>query len=99
MRHYYKFLTNRRKSLPKQLSGGEQQRVAIARALVSDPSNILCDEPTASLDIKSMETVLKEFRSLANTGKAVAVVTHDSRLESYADKMITIENGTVEQFQ
>jgi putative ABC transport system ATP-binding protein len=88
-------LMNRRESLPKQLSGGEQQRVAIARALVTDPAIILCDEPTASLDVKSMETVMNELRSLANTGKAVAVVTHDSRLKNYADKMITIENGIV----
>jgi len=60
-------LNHRRRSLPKQLSGGEQQRIAIARALVSDPSIILCDEPTASLDVESLETVLKELRHLADT--------------------------------
>ena len=92
-------LTHRKKSLPKQLSGGEQQRVAIARALVTDPPVILCDEPTASLDSKSMETVMKELRSLADMGKAVAVVTHDSRLKNYADKIVSIENGQVTEIQ
>jgi len=88
-------LQHRKKSLPKQLSGGEQQRVAIARALVTDPSIILCDEPTASLDVKSLEVVMKELRSLADLGKAVSVVTHDLRLKTYADKMIYLENGDV----
>jgi putative ABC transport system ATP-binding protein len=85
----------RKKSLPKQLSGGEQQRVAIARALVSDPSIILCDEPTASLDTESMEVVMKELRGLADSGKAVAIVTHDFRLKNYADKVLFLENGKV----
>ncbi|MFB0566791.1 MAG: ABC transporter ATP-binding protein [Candidatus Aminicenantaceae bacterium] len=88
-------LDHRKKSLPKQLSGGEQQRVAIARALVSDPSIILCDEPTAMLDAESLEIVMKELRGLADAGKAVAVVTHDPRLESFADKIIHLENGRV----
>jgi len=88
-------LSERKRSLPKQLSGGEQQRVAIARALVADPSIVLCDEPTASLDAGSFEVVMKELRKLADMGKAVAVVTHDPRLEKYADKIITLENGRV----
>jgi putative ABC transport system ATP-binding protein len=88
-------LGNRRRSIPKQLSGGEQQRVAIARALVSDPSIILCDEPTASLDSRSFEVILQELRSLADAGKAVAVVTHDMRLEKYADRIIHLENGKI----
>jgi putative ABC transport system ATP-binding protein len=91
-------LQHRKKSLPKQLSGGEQQRVAIARALVSDPPIILCDEPTASLDLKSLDVVMKELRSLADQGKAVAVVTHDLRLKQYADKMIYLENGRVTEY-
>lgn len=88
-------LGQRKKSLPKQLSGGEQQRVAIARALVSDPSIILCDEPTASLDKESMEVVMKELSDLADSGKAVAIVTHDFRLKDYADKTLFLENGKV----
>jgi putative ABC transport system ATP-binding protein len=88
-------LGQRKKSLPKQLSGGEQQRVAIARALVSDPPIILCDEPTASLDKESMEVVMKELSDLADSGKAVAIVTHDFRLKDYADKILFLENGKV----
>jgi len=88
-------LDQRKRSLPKQLSGGEQQRVAIARALVSDPSIILCDEPTASLDTESMEVVMKELRGLTESGKAVAIVTHDFRLKGYADKVLFLENGKV----
>ncbi|NIM91420.1 MAG: ATP-binding cassette domain-containing protein [Candidatus Aminicenantes bacterium] len=88
-------LGQRKKSLPKQLSGGEQQRVAIARALVSDPSIILCDEPTASLDEESMEVVMKELSDLADSGKAVAIVTHDFRLKDYADRILFLENGRV----
>jgi putative ABC transport system ATP-binding protein len=88
-------LTDRRKSLPKQLSGGEQQRVAIARALVTDPALILCDEPTAALDAGSLDVIMGELRALADRGKAVAVVTHDPRLEKYADRIIFLENGKV----
>jgi putative ABC transport system ATP-binding protein len=88
-------LGDRKKSLPKQLSGGEQQRVAIARALVSEPSIILCDEPTASLDNESIEVVLQELRGLADSGKSVAIVTHDPRLEKYADRIIHLENGRI----
>ena len=83
------------KSLPKQLSGGEQQRVAIARALVSNPQMILCDEPTASLDVKSVEVVMSELKKLASQGKAVAVVTHDTRLTPFANKIVYVNDGMV----
>jgi putative ABC transport system ATP-binding protein len=86
-------MDHRRKSIPKQLSGGEQQRVAIARALVSGPAIILCDEPTASLDSDSMTVVMKELRNLADSGKAVAIVTHDLRLKETADRIVYLENG------
>jgi putative ABC transport system ATP-binding protein len=88
-------MMDRRKNLPKQLSGGQQQRVAIARALVTNPKLILCDEPTASLDKDSLEVVMKELRSLADKGKAVAVVTHDPRLRQYAHRVIEVNNGIV----
>jgi putative ABC transport system ATP-binding protein len=86
-------MTDRRGSLPKQLSGGQQQRIAIARALVTNPKLILCDEPTAALDKNSIEIVMKELRQLADSGKAVAVVTHDPRLKEYAHRIIEVENG------
>jgi putative ABC transport system ATP-binding protein len=81
------------KSLPKNLSGGEQQRVAIARALVTEPSIMLCDEPTASLDIKSVGIVMEELKMLSDSGKSVVVVTHDLRLKPFADRIIYVNNG------
>lgn len=88
-------LSDRMYNLPKKLSGGQKQRVAIARALVTDPSMILCDEPTASLDAKSAEIIMEELKSLASRGKAVIIVTHDLRLRKFADKVIYVEEGQV----
>ena len=86
-------MLDRKKSLPKQLSGGQQQRVAIARALVTNPKLILCDEPTASLDASSISIIMNELVSLAKSGKAVCVVTHDPRLIAYADRVIKVDGG------
>ena len=88
-------LSDRMSNLPKKLSGGQKQRVAIARALVTDPSMILCDEPTASLDAKSAEVIMDELKSLASRGKAVIIVTHDLRLRKFADKVIYVEEAKV----
>jgi len=86
-------MESRVKSLPKNLSGGQQQRVAIARALVTEPSIMLCDEPTASLDIKSVGIVMEELKMLSDSGKSVIVVTHDLRLKPFADRIIYVNNG------
>jgi|WetSurSiteA1Bulk_404760.scaffolds.fasta_scaffold02431_4 putative ABC transport system ATP-binding protein len=86
-------MESRATSLPKNLSGGQQQRVAIARALVTDPSIMLCDEPTASLDIRSVSIVMEELKMLSDSGKAVIVVTHDLRLKQFADRIIYVNNG------
>jgi putative ABC transport system ATP-binding protein len=86
-------MESRAKSLPKNLSGGQQQRVAIARALVTDPSIMLCDEPTASLDIRSVGIVMEELKMLSDSGKSVIVVTHDLRLKPFADMIIYVNNG------
>jgi putative ABC transport system ATP-binding protein len=88
-------MTDRRKNLPKQLSGGQQQRIAIARALVTNPKIVLCDEPTASLDKNSFSIVMEELKALAKQGKSVAVVTHDPRLQKYADRAVEVKNGFV----
>ncbi|WP_312134646.1 ABC transporter ATP-binding protein [Sphingobacterium sp.] len=88
-------LGDRIKNLPKKLSGGQKQRVSIARALVTEPSMILCDEPTASLDAKSAEMIMNELKSLAESGKAVIIVTHDLRLRKFADRVIYVEEGVV----
>lgn len=80
-------------SLPKRLSGGQKQRVAIARALVTEPPILLCDEPTASIDAKSAGKVMEELKMLSRTGKSVVVVTHDTRLRRYADRIIYLSEG------
>ncbi len=86
---------DRMKNLSNDLSGGQQQRVAIARALVTDPEMMLCDEPTASLDIKSVGIVMNELKQLAAQGKAVAVVTHDARLTPFADRIVYVTDGAI----
>lgn len=90
-------MTSHRRQLPKQLSGGQQQRIAIARALVTNPSLVLCDEPTAALDKNSIDVVMEELRMLADHGKAVCVVTHDPRLVKYAHRIVTVNNGFVNE--
>ena len=73
---------------PSQLSGGQQQRVSLARALAHDPSLIIADEPTASLDYVQVEGVLRLLRELAAPGRVVVVATHDDRLLPLADEII-----------
>ena len=81
-------------SFPADLSGGQKQRVAIARALAGDPEIILADEPTAALDSHTGRNVIEMMRELAHrNGRAVVIVTHDSRLLEYADRTIRIEDG------
>ena len=81
-------------SYPLQLSGGEQQRVAIARALVSEPSIILADEPTAALDTANGKALMGILREIGKEpGRSVLVVTHDTRLTPFADRILLIEDG------
>jgi putative ABC transport system ATP-binding protein len=83
-------------SFPRQLSGGEQQRVAIARAIVAEPSVILADEPTAALDTHNGQTTMRILRAIAKErDRAVLVVTHDTRLSEYADRIFEIEDGAL----
>jgi len=87
-------LADKAGTLPRDLSGGQKQRVAIARALVGSPRIILADEPTASLDAESGRRVMDLLRTLALAdGRAVAIVTHDSRTFEYADRIVTIADG------
>lgn len=81
-------------SFPEELSGGEKQRTAIARALVNDPSVILADEPTASLDTKRAHEVVKLIaHEVKSRGKAAIMVTHDERMLDYCDKVYRMEDG------
>ena len=81
---------------PAELSGGEKQRVAIARALVNDPRLLFADEPTSALDGENGQIVIKLLQRAAKEhGAAVICVTHDPRLEAYADRIIHIEDGRI----
>jgi putative ABC transport system ATP-binding protein len=83
-------------ALPKQLSGGQQQRVAIARALSNDPHLVMCDEPTASLDSETGQQVMQLLKNIATSaGRCVIVVTHDTRIYRYADRIVTMEDGRI----
>lgn len=91
-------LIAKRRSFPRQLSGGEQQRVAIARAIVAEPSAILADEPTASLDAANGRATTAILAAIAKErGRAVLVVTHDPRVCEFADRIIYIEDGILTQ--
>ncbi|GFN32958.1 ABC transporter ATP-binding protein [Paenibacillus xylaniclasticus] len=82
------------KKYPEELSGGEKQRVAIARALINDPSIILADEPTASLDTKRAHEVVSLIaQEVRKHKKAAVMVTHDERLLTYCDKVYRMEDG------
>ncbi len=83
---------------PRELSGGQRQRVAIARALVRDPVIIMADEPTAALDKKSGRDVVELLQRLAREMRCtVLMVTHDNRILDVADRILTLEDGRVEE--
>jgi putative ABC transport system ATP-binding protein len=87
-------LGDKKQARPAQLSGGQQQRVAIARALVHGPRLLICDEPTAALDAASGRRVLELLRETAcHPDRSVIVVTHDSRIFPFADRIAEMEDG------
>jgi putative ABC transport system ATP-binding protein len=89
-------LGERLKNLPSQLSGGQQQRVAIARALIHNPSVVLADEPTASLDTERAFQVVETFANLIHErNRAGIMVTHDLRLTQYVDRVVQMRDGQV----
>jgi energy-coupling factor transporter ATP-binding protein EcfA2 len=83
---------------PDELSGGEKQRVAIARALIHRPGIVMADEPTAALDRKTGREVVELLQRLAHQeGTAILLVTHDNRILDIADRIITLEDGRIEE--
>lgn len=81
---------------PNNLSGGQQQRVAIARSCIHEPSLIVCDEPTSSLDSETGATVMDLFREeVLEKNRALIIVTHDARIFDYADRIIKLSDGQI----
>lgn len=90
-------LSHRINSIPSELSGGEQQRVAIARALIHHPKILLADEPTGNLDEQNADVVFAQFLKIAKNKKvAVLMVTHNLELAKKTDRILTINNGTID---
>src|SRR5947199_567222 len=89
-------LADRESHYPRQLSGGQEQRVAIARAIVSDPTFLLCDEPTGDLDRKSADEIMNLIdRLVLEYGKTVLMVTHDPVVAKRADLTLHLEKGVL----
>ena len=89
-------LADRASHKPGELSGGQQQRVAIARAIVSDPTLLVCDEPTGDLDRQSAEEILTLLRQLnRDHGKTIIMVTHDPKAAEYANHLLHLDKGTL----
>lgn len=89
-------LEERLNHYPSQLSGGQQQRVAIARSLIVEPSIILADEPTGNLDKKNSKSVLNFLKeSNKSYNQTIILITHDEEIALSADRMITIEDGSI----
>lgn len=89
-------LKDRARHKPKELSGGQEQRVAIARALVSDPSLLVCDEPTGDLDRKTADEILRLLQQLnQDYGKTIVMVTHDPKAAEFARRTLHLDKGTL----
>ena len=89
---------DRMKHKPRELSGGQEQRVGIARAIVTDPTLLLCDEPTGDLDRKSGDEVLDLLQALNKQhGKTIVMVTHDPRAAERANRILHLEKGRLER--
>jgi putative ABC transport system ATP-binding protein len=89
-------LEDRAAAFPQMLSGGQQQRVAIARALIHNPRLIVCDEPTSALDGETGHKIMELIKKIAlDKDRALIVVTHDSRVFSFADRIAQMEDGHI----
>ena len=91
-------LKERENHLPNELSGGQQQRTSIGRALINRPSIVLADEPTGNLDSKNSKEVLELLKlSVKKYNQTLIMITHDNNIALQADRVITIEDGTIKQ--
>jgi putative ABC transport system ATP-binding protein len=91
-------LSDRMKHFPAQLSGGQEQRVGIARAIVTDPTLLLCDEPTGDLDSKASGEILDLLQALnKDHGKTIVMVTHDPHAAARAQRTLHLEKGVLEK--
>lgn len=90
-------LIDRANHYPRQLSGGEQQRVAIARSLANNPDIILADEPTGNLDKENEQIIFKKLKELTELGKSVVVVSHSNEIKQYADIILRMDHGHLEE--
>ncbi len=87
-------LADRAKHKPNELSGGQQQRVAIARAIVSDPTLLVCDEPTGDLDRQNAEEIMNLLQALNRShNKTIVMVTHDPKAAEYASRELHLDKG------
>lgn len=80
---------------PNELSGGQQQRVSIARAMINDPRVLFCDEPTGNLDSATAKEIMEIFAELHSQGKTVIMVTHESDIAEYAERVVRMKDGTL----
>lgn len=90
-------MTDAADAFPENLSGGQQQRVAIARAIAGTPRLILADEPTGALDSVTGEAVMRIIRERVDAGAAAVVVTHDARLAAWADRILYLTDGELDE--
>ena len=86
-----------RKKMPKQLSPLESQRILIARALIVNPEIIVCDKPTAFLDRQSGVIIMEKLKELAQQGKIIVILNHDSRYNEYAHRAVEVKNNIVKE--
>lgn len=90
-------LYSKRNNYIHELSGGQQQRVAIGRILLADPSIILADEPTGNLDEENTRIVMELFKDLQEKEKTILLITHDSNVADYADRILYMNDGRLEE--
>ncbi|NLJ59022.1 MAG: cell division ATP-binding protein FtsE [Tissierellia bacterium] len=89
-------LSDKAKSYPDELSGGEQQRVAIARAVINKPETIIADEPTGNLDFETSKEIMKILTEINKRGTTVIMATHDREIvDNYQKRVIELKNGTI----